>query len=200
MKNISRITFFILVLVGGAFGFRYWAISNFNSTLSNFDNLTATVNVPVHTLTLENQTISDEPTPEIPTEDSNIATPIPTTLPIPKLTFSFPSKGIDVYEGCKYTIAWTATSPINSIDMALADSGTQQVSGPVLSGISKNITQEDVKSYEWKVGNVWPGAYHLFISNINGEVTKKNTYTFNIKKIPDDVDDSNIEEFCKNSI
>jgi hypothetical protein len=190
MNNTKKIVAFVVVLIGGTLGFAYWSIHNFNLAFSSFDKLQET--------NLSN-VISAETLPTVTgttTAETVLAT---STEPVnsEEFKFIFPAKATDVYSGCKYEVSWTSSS-IDSIDLSLVDAGTREVMGPIAGGIPKNITGQNLESFGWKVGSVWPGKYYILVTNINGTEIQKKSATVNIIDIPETVED--IEKFCSEQI
>lgn len=192
MKNTIRIIFIVIIFLGGAWGFRYWALDNFDSSLSIIDESLIIPNIIPQN---NSSTIVD-----INTEDlsySDTSTDIPLIIES-DLSFEFPKKDDVVYEGCSYQINLNSSTKIINTNMSLVDLGTRQSSGPVASGLPKEILFEN-NNFKWKVGNVWPGQYYILLSSVNNQELSKKSPVFNIKKIPDNVTKSNIDEFCKNN-
>ncbi len=198
MKNISRITLFIVIFIGGSLAFRYWALDNFNLAFSDFDKVSVASSYIKETS--KNEIISGEiVVPVVLNETTKILPVVEKEIKPEDLSFIFPLKGSSLYQGCKYDVILDSSSSINNIDYALVDVGTRTPIGPVSSGLPKNAQMEIANAIEWKVGNVWPGAYYILTSNINDKDIKKRSDFFNIKKIPSDVNLKDIEDFCKNN-
>ncbi len=210
MKEIRYIVFIIIILIGGAIIFRYWALNNINLALSDIDkNDVFEVYIPKKVVLEaivepENKGFSSSPTTEKVLTSSEVRKEESVrvvNIDSKKLDISFisPKKDENLYIGCKYQISFYSSSAVNSIGMSLNDFGTRKAQGPIASGIAKEITGIDIKSIEWKIGNVWPGKYFISTLVVNGQDLSKKSSGFNINKIPEDIKKINIEEFCKNN-
>ncbi len=215
MKEMKYIIIIVVILVGGALLFRFWALNNFNSVLSDMDKENTPVYIPKKVVL---DTEATPVIPIIPVEGEVVPIILPKEIllnnkiikdeivdikkedgKVIDLIFTSPAKDANLYIGCKYSISISSSSVISSINMSLYDFGTRKVQGPIASGIPKDITGKDIKSVDWKVGNVWPGKYFISTLNINGQELSKKSLVFNINKIPEDIKKSDIEEFCKNN-
>ncbi len=209
MKNILRIILFMVILIGSALLFRFWALNNFNLAFSDLNNESFPSNFPKTAVSdIETIPIIEVMAPEIISEEVYSDNKIikdeskdinKEELKDINLTFTSPSKDANLYIGCKYQISLSSSAIIKSINLSLYDFGTRQSQGPVSSGISRNNTADDIKNIEWKVGGVWPGKYFISTSDVNGQELNKKSSAFNIIKVPENINKTNIEEFCKNN-
>jgi hypothetical protein len=193
MKKAIYIIIIVVVLIGSALLFRLWALDNFNLALSGLDKENTSVYISKTVIPdIDIVSVEKEITPVLLEE----VLPENETIKDINLIITSPVKDANLYIGCKYSISISSSSIINSIGMSLYDFGTRKVQGPIASGISKDITGKDIKSIEWKVGNIWPGKYFISTSTVNGLDLSKKSSGFNINKIPQDISKDKIEEFC----
>jgi hypothetical protein len=205
MKEAKRIILIIILLVGGAMIFRFWALSQFDKTLDS-PKKEANFNGVIKKIFPEEKKVSEleiKKELETPSENQIIENNLPLleeTEPIEKelnLSFVFPVKENNVFIGCKYNVVWRSEIPSDKLKFSLVDAGMRKELGPITSGIPKTLTEVKVQSLEWKVGNVWPGRYYILISDINDEYTKKRSGVFNIKKISEGTSPDLVADFCK---
>ena len=201
MKHTLRIIFFSIVLMGGALYFGYWAHNRFNQAFTDIDTATTTVvahSVVAHASIPTLPTPQATPKPDISTP-AQPETPKPTAVVLPKestkdFAFTAPTKGMTLYQGCTYTIAWSPE--VSTVAMALVDAGTREHMGPVTSGIPKTVTGAAKKSIEWKVGSVWPGQYYILTASINDAAKVVKSGTFDIESIPKTMTPEQAKSLC----
>jgi hypothetical protein len=187
MSNTKRIVIITLIFIGGTSIFASWAYYNFNLAFSDIDKLLVTkTDNKASALSYKFGTTTPAQTPVV-------ATTSPKTEAL-EFEFTFPTKAVDLYEGCKYKIEWTSSQKIDSISISLLDAGTRESMGPNTAGIPKTITGDDLNSYEWKVGKVWPGEYLLLATELNGQKINERSYKFIINEIPAG---SDLDTVCK---
>ena len=118
----------------------------------------------------------------------------------PKLTFTFPQKDTRVYIGCTYPISWQPSSTVRSLEAALIDAGVREAIEPKTSGLAKeNTIEKESQNLHWKVGSVWPGAYYIKVSKINGVEAVFRSNVFEIKNMPKGIGADEREKICKES-
>ena len=188
MKNRMRIFLLCFVLLGGTAIFGYWSINQFNQA---FDNL--------NTSYLAN-TNSVYPFFK---KDAGLASTSPEILMTlatstdPKLSFTFPQKDTEVYVGCTYPISWQSSAMISSLEAALIDAGMKEAMGPIASGLAReNKIEPNSQSLDWKVGVVWPGAYYITVSKINGVEAEFRSKVFKINEMPKGIDKKEKLKIC----
>jgi hypothetical protein len=200
MKNVLRITIFVIILIGGTLSFGYWALKSFDKTFSSIDrsnelyysSLASRLKSEIPPINLEASAVASVSSE--PLASDNISTTVASDTQNTNnsqetnFAFTFPTKGSNVSEGCQYNITWTSALPVNAIDFSLIDAGTLQATGPIASGLPKNVAENNMKNFIWKVGNVWPGEYYILASNINSQNENKKSSHFFINKIPEGAD------------
>lgn len=223
MKNWIRIFLICFALVGGTAFFSYWSINRFNQA---FDHLSAPYLANTRSIYLsfkqntglastspeiseELATSTDETIPVITSTTTTATgsasspqatTPATVTSTDLELSFTFPPKGTGVYIGCTYPISWQSSTMINSLVTTLVDAGTRETMGPIASGLAKeNTIERDLQNLNWKVGNVWPGAYYIKISKINDVEAELRSKVFEINKMSKNISTSEKENVCKES-
>ena len=210
MKSWKRIVVVVFVLVGGTTVFGYWSINQFNQA---FDNLSASNLANTYSISpsIERNTGLASTSPEISGEmatstDLGLASTSPeisgtiATSTDLEVSFTFPKKDTGVYIGCTYQISWQSSTTINSFEAALVDAGTRESVGPIASGLAKeNTIERDLQNLKWKVGFVWPGAYYIKVSKINGFEAEFRSKVFEINKIPTNISTDEQENICKES-
>lgn len=206
MKNGIRIFLVCFVLIGGTAVFGYWSLNRFNKSLDTFrDTCFAIANAPPVlycnktnkeqiSTTITAATIPEElvpapapepvpapepapvpaPAPE-PTQEITPASAIPTDL---NLSFVFPKKTSEVYNGCTYQISFQSSAAIGSLATALIDAGAKEPVDPIKSGLAKeNEIAPNSQSFDWKVGAVWPGEYYIKVTDIKGVDVRSGVFT-----------------------
>ncbi|OHA94366.1 MAG: hypothetical protein A3C62_00645 [Candidatus Zambryskibacteria bacterium RIFCSPHIGHO2_02_FULL_39_16] len=215
MKSWKRITLVIFVLVGGTTSFGYWSIKQFDSV---FDNLSATYLANTHSVypSFKRNAGLASTSPEIlgelatstegiilattSTTTTATTTPVVTASANLELSFTFPQSNAQVYIGCTYPISWQSSATITSLETALIDAGTREAVGPKTGGLAKeNTIKKDLANLEWKVGVVWPGAYYIKVSKINGVEAEFRSKTFQINKMPEGIDEEEKINICRES-
>ena len=221
MKNWIRIFLVCFVLIGGTAFFVYYSLNQFNNAI---DNLSASTfaNTPSVYPSFKQNTGSTSTSREISGEltmststDSELASISPeisvtiatstssgqATSTDPKLlSFTFPQKDTKVYVGCTYQISWQPSTMISSLEAALIDAGVREAIPPKTSGLTKeNIIEKESQNLNWKVGFVWPGAYYIKISKINGVEAVFRSKVFEINNMPKGISAAEREKICKES-
>ena len=217
MKSWKRITLVVFVLIGGTMYFSYWYINQFNIAL---DNISAPYFANIHSAYpsfkqdtgLASTSSEIEISPEISGEfvmstDSELASAspeisvTPVTSTDPKLSFTSPQKDTKVYIGCTYPISWQSSMMINSLEAALIDAGARETIEPKTSGLAKeNTIEKESQNLNWKVGfSVWPGAYYIKVSKINGVEAEFRSKTFQIGKLPEGINEEEKINICRES-
>lgn len=205
MKNGIRIFLVSFVLIGGTALFGYWSLNRFNHSLDTLrDTCFEIANKPqilycdktnkeqIATVTPVPEPVP-EPAPE-PTPSVEGGEPEPAPEPPPEITptsatptnlnlsFVFPKKGDEVYNGCTYEISFQSSAAIGSLLTALVDAGAKEPVEPSKSGLAEeNEIQPNAQSFDWKVGTVWPGEYYLKVSDINDVVLRSGVFTIKNK-------------------
>ena len=191
MKSWKYITLIILILVGGAASFGYWSINQFDRV---FDNLSATYLANTHQAYsfLKQRAELASTSPEV--------LGVIATSTESKLSLAFPQKDTDVYVGCTYSILWKTSTTTNSLEIALVNASTKESIGPKTSGLAKeNAIEKESQNLNWKVGFVWPGAYYIKISKINGAEAVFRSKVFEINNMPKSISAAEREKICKES-
>lgn len=209
MKSWKRITLVVFVLIGGALSFGYWSIEQFNQV---FDNLGVSYLANIHSvqqsfkqnteLASTSLDISGEFVVSTDSELASASSEISVTLAPPtdpELSFTFPQKDTKVYIGCTYQISWQPTTMISSLEAALIDAGAREAVGPETSGLAKeNTIEEESQNLNWKVGfSVWPGAYYIKVSKINGVESEFRSQVFKISQMPKGIDEKERINICR---
>jgi len=89
---------------------------------------------------------------------------------------------------------------ISSLEAALIDAGVREAIPPKTSGLAKeNIIEKESQNLNWKVGFVWPGAYYIKISKINGVEAVFRSKVFEINNMPKGISAAEREKICKES-
>lgn len=180
MNSWKRIIIAVFVLIGSAVFFGHWSLNQFNNA---FDNLSTSYVANISSVS-----------PSSKINNNQIST---TSL---EMSFTFPQKGDGVYIGCTYQISWQSSTTINSLETALIDAGTREAAGPIASGLAKeNTIGKDSQNLKWKVGVVWPGAYYIKISKINGVDTEFRSKVFEINRMLTNISTDEQENICKES-
>ena len=213
MKNWIRIFLVCFVLIGGTAFFVYYSLNQFNKAI---DNLSASIfaNTPSVYPSFKQNTGSASTSREISgeltmststgSELASISRETSVTLATstdPKLlSFTFPQKDTKVYVGCTYQISWQPSTMISSLEAALIDAGVREAIPPKTSGLAKeNIIEKESQNLNWKVGFVWPGAYYIKISKINGVEAVFRSKVFEINNMPKGISAAEREKICKES-
>jgi len=216
MKSWKRITLVLFGLIGGTMLFGYWSFNQFDIAL---DNISAPYFANIHSAYPVRGNASNGVYPlkdglastsygELTTStDSELAsTSLETSEELatstdPKLSFTFPQKGDGIYIGCTYQISWQSSTTINSLETALIDAGAREAIGPKTSGLAKeNTIEKESQNLNWKVGfSVWPGAYYIKVSKINGVEAEFRSKVFEINKMPKGIDEEEKINICRES-
>jgi hypothetical protein len=199
MKSWKRITLVIFVLIGGTMFFGYWSINQFDVA---FGDLSASYLASTHSVysSFKQNTGSASTSPEISRELAISTSSGQATSTDLALSFTFPQEGDEAYIGCTYQVSWQSSITINSLETALIDAGTGKSMRPIASGLAKeNTIETDSQNLEWKVGVVWPGAYYIMISKINGIETEFRSKSFEISKVPEGIDEEKKIIICRES-
>ena len=209
----------IFVLIGGTISFGYWSINQFNGALddlsaSYFANIRSAYSVrgdasngvypPKDGLASASPEISGELTASTSSELASTSPEISATLApptAPKLSFTFPQKDTKVYIGCTYLISWQPTTMISSLEAALIDAGARKAIEPKISGLAKeNTIEKESQNLNWKVGfSVWPGAYYIKVSKVNGVEAEFRSQVFKISQMPKGIDEEEKINICRES-
>jgi len=210
MKGLKRITLVILVLVGGVAFFGYWSINQFNQAFDNLSTVYLADAPPAYSYLKQKRELAST-SPEFLGEmasstDVGLASTSPklstasATSTDPKLSLNFPQKDTKVYIGCIYPITWQSATAITSFSAILVDAGTKETLGPNTSGLAKeNSVMEKRQILDWKIGNVWPGAYYIKLSNINGGDSVSRSKSFIISKMPENLSTDEQSDICEES-
>lgn len=180
---MKRIFFISVILVGSAFIFRYWALSEFDKVFATLDNPTFTkeaVNTASVVEVIETK------------EEVKSNTPIEVSLSLPENKNTF-------YMGCTYTLSLEANQPITDITLAVLDAGTRKPLGPVTSGLPKTMSEKDIKEVSWKVGTFWPGEYVIELTQINNSTTSLRSKRLNIEKFQTNRTEAEKQNLCTQS-
>ena len=195
--------------------FGYWSINQFDIALDNISApYFANIHSAYHPSFKQNQntelaSASLETSGELTTSTtgSELASASLETSVAPaiftadsKLSFTFPQKGGKVYIGCTYPISWQPTATVSSLEADLIDTGAREAIEPIASGLAKeNTIEKKSQNLNWKVGFVWPGAYYIKISKINGVEAEFRSKVFKISKMPKGISADEREKICKES-
>jgi len=170
--------------------FGYWSFNQFDIALDNisapyFANTHSAYSSPKQNTELASASL--EISPEVSGE---ISVSTDSELASTSLSFTLPKKNTKVYIGCTYPISWQASTTINSLETSLVDAGAREVIEPKVSGLAKeNTIEKKSQNLNWKVGfSVWPGAYYLKVSKINGVEAEFRSGIFQINQIPKGTD------------
>jgi|SRR3989338_337045 len=199
MKSWIRITLVISVLIGGTTSFGYWSINQFDSA---FDNLSASNLANTHSVypSFKQNAGLASTSPEISGELATSTDSRQATSTDLKLSFTFPQKDTEVYIGCTYPISWQSSTTINLLEASLIDAGTREAVGPKTGGLAKeNTIEKEPQNLNWKVGFVWPGAYYIKVSKINGVEAEFRSKTFQIGKLPEGINEEEKINICRES-
>src|SRR3989344_7375 len=213
MKSWIRITLVISILIGGTTSFGYWSNNQFNNVFYSLSaSLANTYSAyPSFRRKAELASTSPEMLGELATSTKGIVlattstTTTATVTPVTasansELSFTFPQSNAQVYIGCTYPISWQSSATIISLETALIDAGTREPVGPVASGLAKeSVIEKDSQNLNWKVGNVWPGAYYIKVSRINGVEAESRSKVFEINKMSANISTSEKATVCKGS-
>jgi len=201
MKNWIRVTFIFSVLIGGTALFGYYSFSGINNA---FDNISASYitisNTPLISLSNKTKekvaTTSPDTSPDnISTSTTSTATSTATDL---NLSIDLPKNNNEFYIGCTYQLSLQSSTTIDSLEAVLIDAGTQEVSGPIASGLAGEYEiKPDSQSLDWKVGVVWPGEYFILVSKINGIEKEIKSKYFMINKMTEGISANERENICK---
>lgn len=181
MANFKRIFFTIVILLGLAFAFRYWALYQFNIALSTLDTKQSAN--PIKEL------VKEEPKSK---KQNNLA----------EINILFPTKKDVLYMGCTYSIAFATTTDetsIQNIKTSLVDAGTGKPLGPLTSGLNSSYEQENISSIEWTVGNFWPGEYRITMAHTEKPETVYKSERFNVEKFEKNLAKQEKESLCLKS-
>lgn len=193
MKTALKIIVCSIILVGSTLFFAHWSINSLETELSRIDKIQETNLANIIAIQKTKQVEAESPVTELSTTTTpELQT---TAINVDDFKFTFPATYIDVYKECTYTVSWDDIG-IESIDIALIDAGTKEKMGPISSGIPKNIIGQNIKNFEWKVGNVWPGEYYIFVSKINNSEVQKKSALINIGGLSSDLDVNGRQAFC----
>lgn len=216
MKNGIRILLVCLVLFGGTALFGYWSLNRFNHSLNALrDTCFAIANQPPvlycdkeRAERVAMNTKKEEPVPEPVSEP--VAEPIPEVTPAsvivvdptpvaPKdlnVSFVFPQKNTEIYNGCTYQISFESSAAIGSLVTALVDAGAKDLVEPAKSGLAKeNNIEPTAKSFAWDVKAVWPGPYYIKATDLNGVDVRSGV--FSVKNLPKGVSPEEKAKLCK---
>jgi len=186
MRGLKRIALIAFFLIGGAAAFGYWSTNQFNQAIDDLSSLylANTQGAYISFDKLDNKTTS-----------TSVA-----TSTVSELSFVFPENNTEVYMGCTYLISWQSSTTIDTLETVLIDAGTGESVGPVPSGLAKeNRIEKERQNLEWTVGFVWPGAYYIKISKINGTETKTKSRDFVISRMPKDISVIEQKNICMES-
>jgi len=216
MKGRRRIAIVVFVLIGGTASLGYWSINQFNHALDTLSTSYLLAYTHSTYLSFKQKVELASTSPEISGELATSTDPeLPSTSPQkgdraygefatstdPELSFTFPKEGDEVYIDCIYQISWQSSTTINSLETALIDAGTREPAGPVASGLAKeNTIDRDLQNLKWKVGVVWPGAYYIKVSGINGVEAEFRSEVFKINKMSENISTGEKENICKGSM
>lgn len=212
MKSWIRITLVISFLVGGTAYFGYWSVGQFHSVFDSLNTSLANSYAAYPSFkhsAVSNATASPELSLELATSTATTATStsslhvtssVAATSTVSGFSFTFPKKGDEVYIGCTYDIAWQAPEAVISLETALVDAGIREPMGPIASGLAKENTVEGgSQKLKWKVGSVWPGAYYIKISKLNGTDAEFRSQAFAVSKMSVGLSASEKGKICKDS-
>ena len=116
----------------------------------------------------------------------------------PELVFKFPQEHTEVYISCTYSISWRSSTTTLSLETALVNAGTREPVGPITSGLAReNVIDKDAQNLKWKVGYVWPGAYYIKVSKINGVEKEFRSKIFEIDEIPEGISEEEKANICR---
>ncbi|MBI2063578.1 MAG: hypothetical protein HYT65_01125 [Candidatus Yanofskybacteria bacterium] len=216
MKSWKRITLVIFVLIGGTTSFGYWVINQFDLVLDNlsasyfaninsvypirgnasngvypsFEQNTELASTSPETLVALATSTSSTSSPQVGSPQQSSGQAGQATPTDPKLSLTFPQKDTGVYIGCTYPISWQSSTMISSLEAALIDAGAREAVEPKRSGLAKeNTIEKESQNLNWKVGfSVWPGAYYIKVSKIDGVEAEFRSKVFEIKKMPEGVE------------
>ena len=199
MKSWIRITLVISILIGGTTSFGYWSINQFDSA---FDNLSAPYFANIHSVYPVRGNDSNgvyPPKDGLAPTSPEISGELATSTEL-ELSFTFPQKDTEVYIGCTYPISWQSSTTINLLEASLIDAGTREAVGPKTGGLAKeNTIEKEPQNLNWKVGFVWPGAYYIKVSKINGVEAEFRSKTFQIGKLPEGINEEEKINICRES-
>ena len=211
MKSWKRITLVIFVLIGGTLSFGYWSMNQFDIAL---DNISAPYLANTHSAysSLKQNTelasasletsgkLTTSTGSELASASQEVSEELATSTD-PELSFTSPKKDAKVYIGCTYPISWQSTTMISSLDAALIDAGAREAVEPKTSGLAKeNTIEKESQNLNWKVGfSVWPGAYYIKVSKINGVEAEFRSGVFGINKMPEGIDEEEKINICRES-
>ena len=202
MKDWKRIILVVFIVIGGTMSFAFWSFQQFNNVFdSAFENLSASyiaISPRVRELPTTATTTPITATSTPTTSEASSTTSSDQDDIDPKFHLIFSPKGGDVYIGCTYEISWLTSTTTKSLETALIDTGTRKPIGPKASGLAKeNNIKANSQSLKWKVGVVWPGAYYIKVSNINGVDLENYSKVFTISKMPKGISVDEREKICK---
>ena len=193
VKNWKRITLVIFVLIGVTMSFGFWSLQQFNNANNAFDNLSVAYLADTSQAYsfFKQRTELASTSPETSGEFA--------TSTDPKLSFTFPQKGDEIYIGCTYQISWQSSTMVSSLEAALIDAGAIGAIGPKTSGLAKeNTIEKESQNLNWKVGlSVWPGAYYIKVSKINGVEAVFRSQVFKISQMPKGIDEEEKINICR---
>ncbi|OHB19092.1 MAG: hypothetical protein A3D40_02355 [Parcubacteria group bacterium RIFCSPHIGHO2_02_FULL_40_12] len=64
----------------------------------------------------------------------------------------------------------------------------------------ENTIEKESQNLNWKVGfSVWPGAYYIKVSKINGVEAEFRSGVFGINKMPEGIDEEEKINICRES-
>ena len=219
MKSWKRITLVIFVLIGGTMSFGYWSINQFDIAL---DNISAPYFANTHSVYPVRGNASNGVYPpkdglasvsietsgklttstgsELASASQEVSEELATSTD-PELSFTSPKKDAKVYIGCTYPISWQSTTMISSLEAALIDAGAREAVEPKTSGLAKeNTIEKESQNLNWKVGfSIWPGAYYIKVSKINGVEAEFRSQVFKISQMPKGIDEKEKINICRES-
>jgi len=219
MKSWKRITLVIFVLIGGTLSFGYWSMNQFDIAL---DNISAPYFANTHSVYPVRGNASNGVYPpkdglasvsietsgklttstgsELASASQEVSEELATSTD-PGLFFTFPKKDTKVYIGCTYPISWQSTTMISSLEAALIDAGAREAVEPKTSGLAKeNTIEKESQNLNWKVGfSIWPGAYYIKVSKINGVEAEFRSQVFKISQMPKGIDEKEKINICRES-
>jgi hypothetical protein len=199
MSHTKRIVFWIILLIGSAVLFYFWAtnqmfmIQKEESTYIEPLMVVSAIHEEVQN-TPEFYVISTSSTIQILMQkdldlkewSSSTLKMSSTTIDSTDFSFIFPNKNNDLYQNCTYKVELDLGDTLkpNYIGVLLVDLGTQKEVKAKDSGLMYSLTFKDQK-FLWSVGNVWPGEYYLSIPIIDGKDVVVKSERFSIEEKPE---------------
>lgn len=186
-----RIIVVVFVLVGGTAFFGYWSIDQLDRELDSLGAAYLANTTQVFSYLKQKSEVASSS----PETSGSLETSTST-----KLAFTFPQEDTMVYIGCTYPVSWQSSTTVSSLEASLIDAGTREAVGPNTAGLAKeNAVEKGSQSLDWKVGVVWPGIYHIEISEINGVSVETRSKAFSISKMPVNIDPDEQKSVCQKS-